>query len=692
MALSIHVDEEGSLERRSKQLQELMIAVEGKPELEQSVQPGFIDQDLCKVVKEGNVDNFLEALATVSKNLSLRSIFDQAGPSQNSLLHLAVNFNKKDIAELIACHFPELISKRDVKGNTALHFAARMGILKTVEILVRHANELSTADVSSSSSSTPKNDPNKNLETSSSKNRLAMMKNKLGNTALHEAVMNDHSEVARFLVLEDREVWYFENEQGWSPMCLAIINGNQEILRLLLELQPPATRYGDVLSRLQGNSPAHVAIYRRCSGMLEEMANAIPELILFKDAYGRTPLHCAAQIGELDAVDILVRISRSIIFEKDNDGYFPIHIASKCGHIKVIKKLVKCWPNPEELLTEEGRNILHIAAMNGKDNVVRYILATPELRKILNEKDNNGDTPLHLAAGYCHPGVVLSLTRHKEINLHVRNNEMLSPFGVFAMYKIFSSSEEIKMQYSITGAALSSAGCKMSHLLGIHKEKRIPRMHPELSKNEWMKEQVAGMLTAGTLVATGTFAAGFALPGGYNPDKGTATLINNHMFQLFMICNTASFYCSIICLLCCAYSMLADVHLAANAFDNAKITFGVALLMMSLAFMAALHAVAGNLSWLASLTLIMGTIALLTIALVVLFFLSTVIIFPSDWILPLMRFVSYYIHRLMVFVLMKHYHSEPPAYLSKQSSSENMNEKSNDMDEKEAIKQVGIEE
>ncbi|KAJ9152574.1 hypothetical protein P3X46_026129 [Hevea brasiliensis] len=426
--------------------------------------------------------------------------------------------------------------------------------------------------------------------------------------------------------------------------------------------------------------------------------------MLFKDAYGGTPLHWAAFKGDLDAVGFLLSISRSTIFEKDHRGYFPIHIASKADNVKVIKMLVERWHEPEELLTTEGRNILHVAAMNRSDNVVRYILATPELRKLLNERDINGDTPLHLAAGYCHPGVVLSLTRQKGINLNYLNNEMLTPFDVYCKYKDIAFFEEMKLQNGITFCALSSAGCEQSLDLNTHKEKRIVTMLPNPAKIQWMKDQVGALLTAGTLVATGTFTAGFALPGGYNspdnnPDKGTATMINNHMFQLFMICNTASFYCSIICILCCSYALLGDVYPAVKALRLAGKLFGVALPMMSLAFMAALHVVTGKLSWLASLILIMGTISL-----VILFTDSIISLAPLDWNLPLVRSVSYCICRLLVFVFLREYDAEPPAYLSeksgsknkkkkskkkkskdkveKESSSKNMNEKSKDMDEK----------
>ena len=78
-----------------------------------------------------------------------------------------------------------------------------------------------------------------------------------------------------------------------------------------------------------------------------------------------------------------------------------------------------------ELLTVEGRNILHVAAMNGKAKMVAYMLNRHDLKveMLINNKDRNGNTPLHLAAKGKHPMVVSMLTWDKRVDLKALNKD-----------------------------------------------------------------------------------------------------------------------------------------------------------------------------------------------------------------------------------------------------------------------------
>ncbi|KAJ9178613.1 hypothetical protein P3X46_010482, partial [Hevea brasiliensis] len=342
--------------------------------------------------------------------------------------------------------------------------------------------------------------------------------------------------------------------------------------------------------------------------MLEEMAKVNPELLQLKDGKGRNVLHWAAHRGNLNAVGFLSRKFRWSMFEMDDKGFFPIHIASKKGHVNVITELLKHWPYPTELLSREGQNILHVAAKSGKNNVVKYILETPALEKLLNARDINGNTPLHLAAMHSHPAVVL------------------------------------------TNCALWSAGAKQSLDLKIHKQKGKGSNYQKAPATQWLKEWVGMLLMVETLVATVTFTAAFTVPGGYNgsenPDKGMATMLNGHMFRLFVVCNTMAFYSSIISIFSMFWTVTSDYHLVATAYKLSLRLFLLALGMMSIAFMAAVHVAVSRLSWLAYYTLIMGIISL-----VILLTMFLAYVFPLHLRPYVMRYISYYISLAIVHLL-----------------------------------------
>ncbi|KAK7845057.1 ankyrin repeat-containing protein c6c3.08 [Quercus suber] len=63
-------------------------------------------------------------------------------PAGNSLLHIAASFDNCDTVRLIAKHSPWLLSKKNFKGDTPLHSAARAGYLSTVmKLLVLNSSE-----------------------------------------------------------------------------------------------------------------------------------------------------------------------------------------------------------------------------------------------------------------------------------------------------------------------------------------------------------------------------------------------------------------------------------------------------------------------------------------------------------------------------------------------------------------------
>ncbi|KAF2322296.1 hypothetical protein GH714_010668 [Hevea brasiliensis] len=573
---------------------------------------------------------------------------------------MATSSGNEEISQLIAYHFPSLISKKNGAGDTALHIAARSGMLYTIQILVCCGKDFPGTGIASDLSSfTSEND----FAESTGDDGPLRTKNVHGNTALHEAVLNRHHDVAQFLISADPQVWNYQNKDGWSPLYMAVKIGDLLIFRLLL--QSP-TRNTDSLNSLEGSPPAHATIIEGKIDMLEEMAKVNPELLQLKDGKGRNVLHWAAHRGNLNAVGFLSRKFRWSMFEMDDKGFFPIHIASKKGHVNVITELLKHWPYPTELLSREGQNILHVAAKSGKNNVVKYILETPALEKLLNARDINGNTPLHLAAMHSHPAVVISLTWEKKKNINLLNNENLTAYDATPTV----SGQGPRMQYVLTNCALWSAGAKQSLDLKIHKQKGKGSNYQKAPATQWLKEWVGMLLMVETLVATVTFTAAFTVPGGYNgsenPDKGMATMLNGHMFRLFVVCSNMAFYSSIISIFSMFWTVTSDYHLVATAYKLSLRLFLLALGMMSIAFMAAVHVAVSRLSWLAYYILIMGIISL-----VILLTMFVAYVFPLHLRPYVMRYISYYISLAIVHLLGPY--TRLPLYKVEKSEDANKN-------------------
>jgi hypothetical protein len=83
-----------------------------------------------------------------------------------------------------------------------------------------------------------------------------------------------------------------------------------------------------------------------------------------------------------------------------------------------------------DFLNEKGQNILHVAAESGQMKLVEELLGNRDLEALINEKDYNGNTPLHLAAMCGRTEIMQALVSDKRVDKRIVNNEKLKPSGV----------------------------------------------------------------------------------------------------------------------------------------------------------------------------------------------------------------------------------------------------------------------
>ncbi|KDP24145.1 hypothetical protein JCGZ_25802 [Jatropha curcas] len=554
-----------------------------------------------------NVDAFIDELEVIlskSYQQSLKSIvFDQVSPSGNSLLHVAVAAGSENITRILVTHLSYLITKTNFEGDTALHVAARAGMLNTLQILV---HDFSAPE----------------------KESLLRKRNNKGNTALHEAVSNDRKDVASFLLSLDSELAYHQNyevvsqdikkniEKGKSPLYLAVEKGLQQMVGIILTA---ITQHRNALNRLEGSSPAHAAIKTKNLVILEQIANAMPELTRAKETGGNNVFHLASSVGFLHGVKLLIKKKfKDLAIERNEEGAFPIHFACKMGHLKIVNELLNEWPNPMEFVDNKGRNILHVAAEHGRENVLKYLLKRPELKELRNEKDKEGNTPLHLAAKHGSPLSVFALVLNKNVHTDIVNHENLTPFGIAETQSIQLEEENFnrptphytnkKLVPDDTiddeGTVQSKSFYKQLDFFGVmmtfsilyfHRRPKIERTLIEnmripgkiLSKDE-VRSRIEILLVAAVLVAGAAFNAACQVPGGNSSNSDSENTLMEVLHYFYFLLDSIALNFSVAAAIILCWVQLYDVKIASHAVWLASIMVGSSIYFLFVTFLFAL--------------------------------------------------------------------------------------------------------
>ncbi|XP_027063833.1 protein ACCELERATED CELL DEATH 6-like [Coffea arabica] len=591
-----------------------------------------MDLTLYKAAKQPLAPHFLDVLERVAneKGLSLSAVFDQVSPIGSTYLHVAAGFNNAATARLIAYHCPPLITKKNFNGDTPLHLTARAGYISiSAELL----------DLWKDAIHLPSAEGGDERQTEQ-ENLLLRLGNERGNTALHEALLNSHDQIARNFIKADPEVAFYLNNDQESPLYLAAKAGSKECVSFVFSF-PEAL--GKMIEQVKvGKSPVHAAISSRNKDALDLMLQKAPEFIHLVDEEGRSPVHYAASMGYLEEVQLILDKFPHSANGRDRNGLLPIHWASINGHVSIIKEMLLHSPDPGELLDQNGYSILHFAAKRGKHKVVSYMLKHPAYEGLINMTDKQGNTPLHLAAMHWHPKTVTALTWDSRVNLTVVNNRGMTALDA-ARDRMDSASS---FQQRLTWAALRGVPrARPRKLLNVDGQTAVPMKQ---MKPHNYKDRVNTLLLVSTLVATVTFAAGFTVPGGYNnsdPYQGMATMLGLKKFHVFIFCDTIAMFTSIIVAVSLIWAQLGDLNLVLGALRLAFPLIGVALAMMSLAFMAGISVVVSKLRWLDNAILIMGSIFL--VILVVLF---SPLCFSLGSKYRLLRKIFYYPFLVLIWV------------------------------------------
>ncbi|PHT48915.1 hypothetical protein CQW23_13123 [Capsicum baccatum] len=483
-----------------------------------------MDPTLYNAAVEGNISNGDFSLAEYLKR-------DEENPYQftpigNTILHVAAHYGHCHFVAEVLKISPALLCHRNKKNETALHIAANEGHIEVVHSLLSIDEH--------------------------HKEKLMRMTDDNGDTALHKAVRSRHQDVARLLVKEDPEFEFPSNKARETPLYLAAESGLREALSEILNACKQPTSSAGPLNR----TPLHAAVIQEhtdCARLLMQWNKSLCEE---PDVGGWNSLHFAALLGLKEVVSDMLGWKRSLAYlpaGSDNDWTTAIHIAAGGGKVDVLHALLNHCPDCWEMLDSNGRNALHIAIFCSRENVVSYLLKPTKWDKLVEDPDNDGNTPLHLLASSNFWGYVpLELKDHPRAKKMSYNKENKTPFDVAVSCTEWTADKDriAPSLYHDFLSSIAQLGRRSPKLNQMDLQKIIFNQAKERDTNiKGILSAAQMQLVVATLLVTVTFAAGFTLPGGFesddnSPNKGMAVLIKKTAFRAFVITDAIAFACS----------------------------------------------------------------------------------------------------------------------------------------------------
>ncbi|KAF8031642.1 hypothetical protein BT93_D0757 [Corymbia citriodora subsp. variegata] len=307
---------------------------------------------------------------------------------------------------------------------------------------------------------------------------------------LHQAIEHDDVDELHNLIVEEPELLDRVSKHPFpnTPLHIAAAAGKIDVTMELAILKPSFTRKLNP----EGYSSMHLALQHEQYHIVRALMTTNPRLIQVRGRGGITALHFVAQ--------------RKVDDEKENKKLMEL----------LAEFLVACKSSIEDL-TNQYETAIYVAVKN--HNLEAFEVFLIWLRRvhkvdILNWKDKDGNTVLHIAVSENQPKIIKPLIQRMDIN--AKNFRGQTALEIFERNS--SGDEDLAKRFRRSCGLEGQGFRKISLLKFLRKE---PTCFEQLKTFIALQNQYARdiILIVATLVATATYQAALTPPGGYWQDN-----------------------------------------------------------------------------------------------------------------------------------------------------------------------------
>ncbi|KAM5568129.1 hypothetical protein ABKV19_015943 [Rosa sericea] len=296
-----------------------------------------------------------------------------------------------------------------------------------------------------------------------------------GGWLLYTAASAGDVDFVKELLARDPLLVFGEGEYGVTDIFYAAARSkNAEVFRLLLDFSV-SPRFGEENGELEErsdfkwemmNRAVHAAARGGNLEVLKELVGDCGDVLVYRDAQGATVLHTASGRGQIEVVKYLIA-SFDISTFVDSQGNTALHVAAYRGHLAVVEVLIGASPSLISLSNYYGDTFLHMAVAGFRAPGFRRVDKQIELIKqlvcgdivnmqdIVNDRNNNGRTALHIAVSEnIQSSVVELLMTVPSIVLNIRDGDGMTPLDILKQ-RPKSPSSELLIKQLISAGGIS---------------------------------------------------------------------------------------------------------------------------------------------------------------------------------------------------------------------------------------------